>query len=74
MLALYLNLWNRFPECFFRHVIVVILSFGPVFLLGLLCCYWAQLFSTAIIGLIRLEFDEALAELNAVMDVFFFDI
>jgi hypothetical protein len=36
--------------------------------------YWAQLFSSAIIGLIRLEFDEALAELNAVMDVFFFDI
>jgi hypothetical protein len=72
VLALYLNLWNRFPECFCRNfAFVVILSFGPVFLLGLLCCYWAQLFSTAIIGLIRLEFDEASAELNAVMDVFF---
>jgi len=43
-------------------------------LLGLLCCYWAQFFSTAIIGLILLEIDEALAELNAVMDDFFFDI
>ena len=30
-------------------------------------------FSTAIIGLILLEIDEALAELNAVMDDFFFD-